>query len=520
MDNEKDVVIKFEEVEKRIHSLNKKITTNSESINSANDSISSMQESIISNENDISSLQSDVGSINSSISTINTSLTLLSEELESLQSSGDEVFNCYEGRSFYFNKRGYNFVFSDRIYFLCNKSSKIKVNVSIDTNLYSTGATYNAIMYLMVNSTTYAKAVLSSSVSYSESTDHTFTFEYEFYPPQENNFLHFIMNSGNSNASLGNAKICSIKISAIGKNLIFLNRNNSFKAYISKNNYYLTKNSSNGSYYLKIPSSSVDLSSTFTQIPDLIPANVPSYANKYFPFNYQFLPKISYNSNTSLYEIDDTVDFFLFCIGINTLITSGATNPASGVASLVNWTVKGWEYSVGHPGNNDLNPRNLAITNSGNVTTCLPGLTNSDSSTSNAIMLSLNGTTVTGLWVANTVVFAKNWEDVSNNPYMCVATDQYGENYFFPARNASYKVSVGKGKQVNAYLQTDGSITIYMNWLRKVYKKTLIYNSETSQYELSNTVTLFDETSEILEGYGTDYFICDLNDNWSYVPAT
>lgn len=475
MNLNKDNIIKFEEIEKRMHSLNKKFLT-----------------------------------INENLANLNNNLLNLQEFVENT-----ETFNSFEIKNFDHGKRGYYYLSFDRVYFLCKKNCLTKFKITVNTHFYTNGDTYTATLYMMLNSSSISKAFYSFPVEFSENTEHTFTYEHYFYPTKEDNYILIRINCNSSNYN-ANLEINSVNIEATGRNIMFLNRKNDFRVYISKNNYYLTKNTSDGGYYLKTPINGVDLDLPFTQIPNLIPESVPIYNNRYYSFNYTYMPKINYNSVTEKYEIDDTVDFFVFCVNTSSIITSGITNPPSGVASLVNWINRGWVYVVGHPGNNDIEPRNLAFVNTSSASYNLPGLTNSGSSTSSTAFISLNGVNITGNWVSNVPVFAKDWEDNPNNPYMCVATDRFADSYFFNAREATYSIYLGKGIQPNAYSQPDGSINVYMRWLDKVYKKVLIYNSSTSQYELSPNIIEYDNTWEILEGYTTDYFICNNNGIWSY----
>lgn len=355
--------------------------------------------------------------------------------------------------------------------------------------------------------------------TFSGDKDYTFVFEYQFYPAQEYNFLNLRLTSSTTNADLASLEIKSINIEASGRNIIFLNRRNDFKLYISKNYYYITKNKIEGGYYLKTPTSNVNLNATFALIPNLIPEGVSSYKNRYYPFNYTYIPKINYNSATSKYEIDNSTTHFAFCINLSNLVMSGSPNPPSGTL-LTQWSARGCVYSLSHPGDNGLAPRGLGFAYTGSLTgNASPGVSLSGDSGVVNTVLSLNGATVTGNWVSNVVVFAKDWEDNPNRPIMTVATNEHGKSFFFPSISSDYNIYLGKGYQANAYLQPNGDINIYLRWINKVYKKNLVFNSLTSRYELSENITEYDNASEVLEGYSTDLFICDNSGNWSYVSA-
>jgi hypothetical protein len=522
-----DSTIKLEEIEKRMHSLNKKVLSNLSTLNETTatvDSLSNQIENIngavLNNENNISSLDDGLISLSNNMDEVNNNLSELNNQLLNLQEvvENTETFNFFDIQNFDYNKKGFGGVSWDRIHFLCEKSSLVKLKVTVNTHLYSTGSTYTSTLYLMLNSLPTGTAILSETTSFAGHKDYTFSFEYTFYPTQEHNFINFRLTSSSTNSDLCNLEIKSVNIEATGRNIVFLNRKSDFKVFISKDYYYITKNKTNGGYYLKVPTSNVNLNSTFTLIPNLIPAEVSSYTNKYFPFNYTYLPKIVFNSSTSKYEIDHSETAFVFCINTNNLVTSGFTNPANGTL-LTSWSTRGWVYSLSHPSENGAAPRCLGFAYTASLTgAALAGMSISRESTTHTY-LSLNGTAVTGNWVSNVMVFAKDWEDNPNQPFMSVATNEYGQSFFFPALASDYIVDLGKGYQVNAYLQPDNSVTIYLRWLNKVYKKTLIFNILTSKYELSENVVEYDNTSEILEGYSTDLFVCDVNGNWSYIPA-
>jgi hypothetical protein len=486
MSLEKDAIIKFEEVEKRIHSLNKKTLNNTENIKSISETTTSLE---------------------GQLAVLNDKIDLVSKK---------ETFNTFDRRLIHTRKPGFDIFSLDRIYFLCSKSSMVKLNITLTVRFHST-AEYTATLYHVLNSNNVVNNFGAFAVTYNGYLEHIFNCEYEFYPRQENNYIFIQLRTGNTNPANARAELVRVNVSAQGRNIIFLNRSNEFKVFVSKNYYYLTKNIISGGSYLLAPSNNVNLFAPFAPIPPLVSEGISLYDNRYLPYNYTYMPNIVYNSTTNKYEIDHSIPFFAFCVVPSSLVASAAANPPPATQNVTPVTTKGWTYVVGHPGNNDLTPRNFAIVNSGN--TYLPGLTNSASATSSNVFLRINGVNVTGSWVANVPVFAKNWEDVTNNPYMCVATDEFGDNYFFPERYTTYTVYVGKGTQLSAYLRTDNSVVVYMRWLDKVYKKLITYNESTLRYELAGTIAEFDDTWEIIEGYTTDYFI-NRKGTWEYVPPT
>jgi hypothetical protein len=496
--------IKFEELEKRVSSLNKRLNVLTEDLNESKD--------------DITEINQEINTMTNQISVVDSTLLALESNIQNT-----ETFNIYEEKEFNHGQRGYNYFYFDRIHFLCNKSCLTKLKITVKVKLNSlTASTYTSAMHIMLNTTSISDKIFNTTQGYN-STDipYTYTFEYKFYPTKENNFISIRVSTGTTNQNNANIKIESVSIEGTGRNFIFLNKPREFKVYISQNYYYITRNTSTGGEFLKTPTSSVDLNSTFTTIPDLIPSGVSAYANKYFPYNYCFIPKINFNSTTEKYEIDDTITYFLFCSKPGTSyyqVLAGKANPESGVESLIKVSSMGFAYIPAHPGESGTYPSYIMTTYTGNTYTSLiyVSKTTSEGTNSNTA-ISVTDIPVADYWVSNTPVFGKDWENNPNIPYMMIGTTDLGLNYFFSAPTDNYKIALGKGYNVNAYLQSDGSINIYMRWLNKVYKKILTYNSTSEQYELSSNVTEFDNTIEIIEGYSTDYFICDVNGNWSYV---
>ena len=70
-------------------------------------------------------------------------------------------------------------------------------------------------------------------------------------------------------------------------------------------------------------------------------------------------------------------------------------------------------------------------------------------------------------------------------------TDIYGNITYYPTFNSTYKLSIAKGKNVSAYMQSNGNINVYVNRYCNVYKYVLQKNTSTGQYELSGLANTF-----------------------------
>lgn len=96
MNLDENNIIKFEEIEKRIHSLSKNFSK-----------------------------------INENLINLNNNLTNLQEYVENT-----ETFNSFDIKNFDHGKKGYYYLSFDRIYFLCKKNCLTKLKITVNTNFF------------------------------------------------------------------------------------------------------------------------------------------------------------------------------------------------------------------------------------------------------------------------------------------------------------------------------------------------------------------------------------------------
>lgn len=496
-------MIKLEELEKRLNSLNKKISTETNKLENITSSLETVNNSI--------------EGVSLSVGNLSSSLNELSSEVDNIQSGGgSDIYNVFDSIKLKSKRWGIGSVRPDRIFFVCKPYvlTKIKVKAEI---FYKTTAAYNAYFRMLLNSTT-----LTDGIVYEEKFDglngtleKTVEFEYEFYPTQENNMLMFVAHAGTTIYTQGTSGFTNLEVTVFGINVSILTRRMDFRSVITKDFYYLTRNTETSCEYLRAPRNNVSLTTPFVTIGNIKPTEIPVYADRIHPFNFTFVPSATYNSETNKFDIDLTINRFYCSFSVNSYIYYVYENPPANAYSLSVPSQTGFGYTVGHPAYKTSLNYNLGITTTNgpcNIYTVvsLPKLYVEQ-------RIKLNEDFVPGLWVDNCAVFAKDWEDhPGERPHCYVATDVFGDVYFFPNHNATYKIYIGKGHQVNAYMQSDLSINIYMRWLNNIHKKILIYNSATGIYELQEGEELIKNALEYLEGYGNDYFINRLG-TWEYV---
>lgn len=93
-----------------------------------------------------------------------------------------------------------------------------------------------------------------------------------------------------------------------------------------------------------------------------------------------------------------------------------------------------------------------------------------------------------------------------------VAMTQDLTQYFYPERESTYRVQIGKGKNATAYYQSDGTINIYLNVNNSIYKYVLAINQSTNQYEISGNPVFLTRAKQVQELYDGYYLIYNGNE--------
>ena len=479
-------IVKIEELEKRLNSVNKSLKTQGLELISINDYFNS----------------------------INTMLKIFNHKLDSIFFSHGNNFNYKATYGLPFKVLGTGSVRPPRIYFVCNPNVKVHIKVTGKVRYETYDGASNGYLRMLLNTTSLTENIVhEETFEYNGTFYKNFDFTYEFQPEQEGNNILFVFHCGQSFTNKGISCVEELNVEIYGCNVAFLSRDYSLRVFTTKSNYYITKNLFDSVEYKKFAINSVDLSSQFTTLTNLAPI-VETYGKNLNPFNVTYVPNIILDSTNNSFIINDTNNtMFYAAYSYNNYV--GYLKLEASVNSEIP-IEKGFTYTVGHPINLNNKPYNLGIVHSNkecNLFAVISGLTDETS-------LKFNNDSDLGIFVENVTVYAKDWEDnFGNRPYCFIVTNENAEIYFLNSINSSYKIYIGKGHQVNAYMQSDLSINVYYRWINNVYKKVLIYNSTSQQYELQSGETVFENAWEYIEGYSNDYFINRLG-TWEYVPAT
>ena len=480
--------IKIEELEKRLNALNKNIKNDETNLILLSDHISNLAEVI----------------------------SLLRMNVDALFKLSPYFFNYGDIFNFKYKRWGVGSVRPDRIFFVCTPGVKTYIKVTADV-FYNLNTSLEPYFRAILNSTSLTEGIIYEE-NFSNNTNFTktITFTYSFVPETADNTLMFVAHSGTGDYLQGTSGYNNLKVEIIGYNVAFISRKYDFRLFITKDNYYLTKNLYDKSEFLKVPINQVDLSAPFNLVDNVRPTDIEVYKNRLHHFNVTYVPNIIKNETETALLIDDSTNRFYFSYSYNSLVLYAKQNPAPNEYSQMVPLNRGITYTVGPPVYVVTTPYNVGAVSS-NYECSLSTMVSIPNNTSEKEML-LNNESIPGLWVDNCSVFIKDWEDHVGEGKNCyVATNSLAEIYFFDSDMPTYKIYIGKGHQVSAFMQSNSSINIYYKWLNDIHKKILVYNLETEKYELQDGEEIIENAWEFLEGYGNDYFI-NKQGTWEYVP--
>lgn len=512
-----DIETELQRVRNVVVDLDEQNTQFDTDLSNINLQIDSLNSSMSANINRINQTDSEIDNIKQIANS-------LSDRIDKMDIVYGETFNSFDkvlipcGRT----GMGKNQIFST-IFFLCDTSAmcRIKIKTRLTTRTFTSNE-FKPIFHFVLDDD-----IEIFSKEYTATNDlqeDTIEFTYDFFPTKPNHKIRLKVK--NLAVEVKNhVQVLDTEIEILGRNIVFLNKDRDFKVYLSKDYYYLTKNGITTGYFKKVNvHEKFDITSGYTEFPVLVaqPTNSVTFPYNTYNYNFTYLPYIVYDDATEKFVCDQSDDRYG---AASSYIASSFVVIASQVP--VNHT-NGMKYSASqsdlvsysHPGNGEKNARNTAGVfhyATGDNAYQL-SLSNSINSAGFVSKCTLNGQRIDKVFVFNTSVFAKDWETNPDRPYYYIATDECGNNTFFNARAATYSVDVGFGTQVNAFMQSDGSINVYLRVINNITKKVLKLNEATSQYEVVSEQDM-GKGWEYIEGYYDDYFINEFG-TWKYYQPT
>ena len=139
----------------------------------------------------------------------------------------------------------------------------------------------------------------------------------------------------------------------------------------------------------------------------------------------------------------------------------------------------------------------------------------------NRIPLKMNGEKVPSVYFKCAMVKDNNITSstTSVNFHGAIFWNRTTQNWeFFETYDNTYKVILSPGKYCTAYYQSDDSINVYISRGCTTYKYVLVKNTETGQYELSNTFSIIPECTKYDELYDGKALVTCYNSYSIYSP--
>ena len=448
-------------------------------------------------------------------------------------SGGSEIHNFGEDVCTYKSWASYNNEFATRpIYFLCDLDSDVTVEYTIKGNI--TNATQAPSPEIGLYKTLDDVTQFTGVNTYINNLEITrYTDPASEFPIAVGRFEYKIKGTFAPN-KVDNAVfvigwVCSaftideVNVRITGKNICILNSERPIHIECFNNNLYIAVQEKNRLKY-KIDTMSNVSSNLFTtlKIGELLSSyvnnmNTVTFTNDdYVGSDYVAYPATEkVTKNTVPLAIDGSaeggVEFGLCATSVNgaNLCGTRAMRLSSGVlttgtdyvsniyrSTAIAWLPTGIGYGS----------RIFLQSNAEDGKLTIYGYNNSKSG------VKYNEENITGIY--QVAVVKENGLMVGDTPTFrgFVAMTQDLTQYFYPERESTYRVQIGKGKNATAYYQSNGTINIYLNVNNSIYKYVLALNQSTNQYEISGNPVFVTRAKQVQELYDGYYLIYNGNE--------
>lgn len=397
------------------------------------------------------------------------------------------------------------------IRFVCDKDVETSLNFALSfSSKANQSANVKVEAYLNgLKIHTNTKFGVTSETKLSHNITHT------FIPSQRNNVVQIIVFCENDSIQTTH-KINSVNTTISGKNVMILNRDDTFKVFSISTAYIFSKNSEGVSSFMIQPRTNVIMETTYTDFKLNVSSGTGEVLNSDYVYNVMTLPLISYNATAKKFTATRYSRLYLFSYQPTNKVY--ATNQAS------NQTLN--ERLVAAEGTEEYvacNAYHDVISKYNLGTTVLIGGINKPAlsmiaDVSNDIAeIKYDSKTVEGNYIYTVPCYYKQWEQTLEMPKYTIIQDDIGQNYLLDSKNATQKVLIGFGTHVYACVQLDGSINVYLGRGKNTLKKKLILNENTSLFEIDNkSEEVFENSPAIIEGFSNDYFKKSIDGKWSY----
>lgn len=360
------------------------------------------------------------------------------------------------------------------IFFRCEPTAKIKMHVDLKFSNFPTDITRTEFHVYYDNNILIKNYVFTEGFK----EDMTLSFDFSFFP-KKNNYRIRIMSA---DAETANAIMESMTVSIEGRNIMILNRHHDIHLHVLSDKYYLTKQISNKGYYCE--QTSLNLDEEGTEIDNFSKMN----------FVYKFYKHTIFQASTQTWR-DVTTKYVV--------VLSNGSEYKLGVQTVGGSTTT-WRGSYMNDGYYTYKSGSTAYLLCG---TTLDGLAkiapNSqfNSTDSSKYTITLNGVPLEEKYIQCMPVYdhyLTTRTDTNTAGY--ILQDNDGKIYYLPDQHATYIIYLGRGTQINAYLQADNTtINVYYTFCNSLIKRVLTKNAE-GIFELSPEITKTPGVTEYIEG--------------------
>ena len=440
--------------------------------------LSYLQKSSVANE--VLQIQNDVTQMQGQISNLSNNITSLQEvaysgdyddlvnkpkaEFENMFAYGGDFFHITALPNYYVIP-----VSTLKLQFLCATDSYVDVSFTIKYKCsYETNFTTNLNIFFNEEMIDQRQLTITNYVT------NTLTVDYKVYPKQQKNYFYFVLENVSTNLR-GYIESVAIDFKT-SKNIFVLTRDYRKTVFVCNHKYYITENQNYVNKYHVLTAENFSLT------------NPQSPYYNYGPYQIT-MPSVTYTSAGM--SIDESLYFQIERDYINQgfkftkVLTTGNLNVYQGLAFGFWPTLfrEGFAQAYSPCATAVFEAEGkLGYFKSGN-----------NINTTVYYEYTLNGQPLDyGCWVENIAVVQVDMTNAPANIFQgSVAVRDDGQCFFIPHYNATYILPLGFGRMPSVFRQENGDIHVYLGKINNVTKLILTKNTQTNQYEVSNSSVIY-----------------------------
>lgn len=428
------------------------------------------------NDSDISLVKTKMANVESQMKTLETQMETLQFKFDNLSvssggSNGTETTNWDTFQKSYLNLYGRMRSESPTIYFSVEPTQKVKIH--IECLVHSDISSSSGFSYLYVNE------VNCLTTRYTYVQDGTYTIDYSFFPTKKLNTFKTVMAVGEQ------LTMRNFNVTIEGRNAFIFNRLQDLHILSFDNKYYITQEISDRAFTFAILDAA-NLSLTSSENHTIGKLNELCGSSCVYPYLVQ-------STTTIQKKIQNCKDYVVYHMrdGNDTASQTIMCSSFNDDLSISSWyetciPLIGYEIFPAGFGNGLVG---VALVSKKHCIYCYDLSMNATS----LKYLKFNGENLSNIWYDITPVVRLDVKTGDNvYPFygvVCLREDQ--TQVFYPSKDSTYCIEIAKGKNATAYIQTDGTINVYINRYKCVYKYVL-QKGISGEYELKDEITTYE----------------------------